>query len=72
MAGATAPFFATSSLCDVERWRVVDLLPDRRAGTLVDWLRRHPGVEVVSLDRAGTYADGVRQGALDAVQVADR
>ncbi len=59
-------------LVDLERHQVIDLLPDRTSETVKVWLQRHPEIEVISRDRASSYADAARQGAPQATQVADR
>lgn len=59
-------------LCDLERGKVVDLLPDRSAESTAAWLRAHPGTEIVSRDRASLYAQAATTAAPQAVQVADR
>jgi len=57
---------------DLERHALVDLLPDRTADSLVEWLQGHPGSKILSRDRAEAYADGAGRGAPTARSVADR
>jgi transposase len=59
-------------LVDLEHHRVIDLLVDRTAETLAEWLRAHPDVRIVARDRSMEYARGISAGAPQAIQVADR
>jgi hypothetical protein len=59
-------------LVDLERHQVIDLLPDRSGDSVKVWLQGPPEIEVISRDRASSYADAARQGAPQATQVADR
>ena len=61
-----------SLIVDLERGDVVDVLPDRSDDTFAQWLRAHPGVEIISRDRGTIYAAGATAGAPEAIQVADR
>jgi transposase len=59
-------------LINLEDGKPVDLLPDRQATTFETWLKEHPGVQLISRDRAGEFARGATLGAPSAIQSADR
>ena len=59
-------------LVDLERHQPIALLPDRKAETLANWLKEHPGVKILSRDRSKTYRSAMNDGAPEAIQVADR
>ncbi len=59
-------------LCDLEQGKVIDLLPERSEASTEDWIRHHPGTEIVSRDRASLYAKAATKAVPKAIQVADR
>lgn len=59
-------------VCDLERRRIVTLLPDREIATVQAWLTDHPEIEVVSRDRGGGYGEAATKALPLAVEVADR
>lgn len=59
-------------LIDAETGRRVDVLPGRTADLVEEWLRDHPGVQIVCRDGSGAYCEAVRRALAGAVQVSDR
>ena len=59
-------------LIDAGTGRRVDVLQGRTADVAGDWLREHPGVEVVCRDGSGAYGEAVRSALPGCVQVSDR
>jgi len=45
-----------SIMIDLEQRQVVDVLADRSAQGIAEWLEQHPEIEIVSRDRCGLYA----------------
>lgn len=59
-------------ICDLERHRRLDVLPDRNAASVAAWLKRYPSIEIICWDRSDTYATAAKLGASQAIQVTDR
>src|SRR5215216_7334819 len=51
-----------TSVVDLDRRCVLDLLPDRTAETLAAWLRGQPQIAVIARDRSSEYAHGIGLG----------
>lgn len=61
-----------SILVDLETHQPITLLSNRESETVTKWLEEYPDVEIISRDRSKAYEKGARNGAPQAVQVADR
>jgi len=59
-------------ICDLERRRIIDLLPDREAATVAAWLTARPSIAVIARDRGAGYIQAASEGRPEAIQVADR
>jgi transposase len=59
-------------IIDLSTHRPIDLLTERTAEPLSQWLVEHPGIEFISRDRSSEYMRGATEGAPQAQQVLDR
>jgi transposase len=59
-------------VCDLERRRIIDLLPDREVATVQAWLSDRPSIRTISRDRGGGYSQAATRGRPQAIQIADR
>jgi transposase len=57
---------------DAETGRRVDVLEGRTAAIVEEWLRAHPGAEVVTRDGSGAYGEAIRAALPDPVQCGGR
>src|SRR3981189_1319335 len=61
-----------SIVCNLERRRIVTLLPDREPATAQPWSAAHPTIAIVARDRGGGYGEAAAKALPHAIQVADR
>jgi transposase len=61
-----------SIVCNLEKRRIVTLLPDREPATAQAWFAAHPTIGIVARDRGGGYGEAAAKALPHAVQVADR
>ena len=59
-------------IVDLQARQIIELIPDRKPDSIASFLALHPSISVLTRDRSSEYALGMRLGAPQALQVADR
>jgi transposase len=59
-------------LIDMETSKPIELLPSRDGKALKNWLLKYNDVQIVTRDRASSYASAIVEACPNAVQIADR
>jgi transposase len=59
-------------VCDLERRRIIDVLPDRESATVEAWLAARPSITIIARDRGAGYGQAAARGRPNALQIADR
>ena len=59
-------------LIDMETSRPIDILPSRDGPALKSWLMNYNDVQIVTRDRASSYASAIIEACPNAIQIADR
>lgn len=59
-------------LIDMETSRPIDILPSRDGQALKNWLMKYNDVQIVTRDRASSYASAIIEACPNAIQIADR
>ena len=59
-------------ICDLVTGKPIDVLPDRSYEVISEWLREHPEIKFISMDRSITYSGAVKRELPGARIVADR
>lgn len=59
-------------LVDLETHRLLALLANCEGETVATWFRQHPSVQFVTRDRSLNFAEAIRLGAPQSLQIADR
>ena len=59
-------------LIDMETSRPIDMLPSRNGQALKNWLLKYNDVQIITRDRASSYASAIIEACPRAIQIADR